>query len=400
MNTVLIEKPYIQKNKLCCNIKNNNDNYNMWFEVENEYRDYLCDERADAFVIAILPYAVKHELDIKILDKISSKLYYQLTNILIPLLCKKFKKRFINIETGIDKSELQTQNAVGTGGSCGVDSFYTILKNANLKSDEFNLTYLTFFNAGASGSLGGDKSRELFNIRKEYAKKFAQENNYKFVYVDSNMNEFLKMDHKATHTFRSLACVLAIQKLFSKYYYASSGDDFDETKISQESTAYYDILNVQCLSTENIQFYSDGVGITRMEKIKEIVKHPETYEWLNVCIHDGENCGKCAKCIRTQLELESINFLEKYNKSFPLNNFYKNRKKYLAIMLSEKRLGDKYFLEVYRQYKKNGFRMPINSYILSYYLSAKKVMKKIIKAIVPKKIINKIKKNRVSYGWN
>ena len=394
MDKLIIEKAYKKENRLCTKISGNKE-YDMWFEVEKEYSKFLCDEREDAFLVAILPYAIKHELDIEVKGKISSKLHYQLDTCLIPLLCNKFGKKRIQITADLDATTLSDENAVGTGISCGIDSFYTILKNTNLKEKEFNITHLTFFNAGSNGKFGGEETRNLYNKRKEYVRKYAEENKLEFVCVDTNMNEFLMMSHLATHTFRSLACVLALQKLFSKYYYASAGDDFDDTKISTDSTAYYDILNVQCLSNENVQFYSDGVGVSRMQKIKDIANYPVTYKWLNVCIDEEKNCGHCPKCIRTQLELESIGKLNNYNEVFDLEYFHKNRNKFLTEMLMQKRKNC-YYKEIYDEYKKSNIKIPTSVYIITFIKRMLQKIKRIVKSIIPKK--TQIKSS-INEGW-
>lgn len=393
MNKVIIEAPYIQGNKLCSKIKTEIE-YTMWFEVEEEYIKYLCYEKADAFLVAILPYAMKHELDIDVKSKISSRLFYQLNTCLLPLLCEYFKKRKIKINALTDSSILNNENAVGTGVSMGIDSFYSILKNESLQTKEFNLTHLTFFNAGASGRFGGEKARDLYNTRKEHARKFANANGFKFVCVDSNMNEFLMMSHVATHTFRSIACVLAIQKLFSKYYYASLGKKFDATELN-EDPGYYDILLLQCLSNENLQLYSDGVGVSRLEKVKEIVKYPITYKWLNVCIGEEKNCGHCPKCIRTLLALESIGKLDKYRDVFDLKDFAKNRTKFLGYMIEQKS-SNIFFKEIYDEYKKNNIKIPLASYFIGFFGNLKKKFKQCLKTILPKKLVNKIRKRNES----
>ena len=38
----------------------------------------------------------------------------------------------------------------------------------DLKEKEFNITHLTFFNAGSNGKFGGEETRNLYNKRKEY----------------------------------------------------------------------------------------------------------------------------------------------------------------------------------------------------------------------------------------
>ena len=82
-------------------------------------------------------------------------------------------KRIIKINSEIDNIKYNKKNAVGTGVSCGIDSFYTIQNHCNRKEQDYNITHLTFFNAGASGEYGGDKARELYKKRMKFAKDFA-----------------------------------------------------------------------------------------------------------------------------------------------------------------------------------------------------------------------------------
>lgn len=401
-NTIKISKPYFEeekeKIKIYSIIESDKEDYKLWFEVQKEYKQYLICERLDAFIIAILPYAIKKQMDIHVQGALSSKLYYQLTTYLIPLLCDKFNKRIIKIEASLDSNIYNIAKAVGTGISCGVDSLYTISKHINRKEKEFNITHLTFFNAGASGKYGGEEARKLYRERMKFAKQFAEENNLKFVSVDTNMNEFLMMDHEMTHTFRSLACVLLMQKLFSKYYY-SSGLEFDETRIAEYDSACYDILNVQCLSTEDTTFYSTGMESTRIGKVKEIVKYVPSYEHLNVCIFEDKNCGECEKCIRTLLELDSIGKLDLYNKVFNIQNFNKNKNKYLIFMLKKMRQKNIFYKEIYREYKKRRKNIPIYLKIISF-IPNKEEIKNIIFKILPKdKLKRVLKKQSIKDGW-
>ncbi len=395
---IIIDKLHIKGNRICADLIEKDRTYNMWFEVEEEYIEFLTFEKADAFLITILPYAIKKELDIYTDNKISSKLYYQLTTYLIPMLCKKFKKRCINIEAKLDTNKYNTQKAVGTGISCGVDSLYTISKHINRKEQEFNITHLTFFNAGASGKFGGDEARELYKTRMKFARKFTIENNLKFVSVDSNMNEFLMMDHEMTHTFRSLACVLLMQKLFSKYYY-SSGLEFDETRIEEYDSACYDILNVQCLSTEDTTFYSTGMETNRIGKIKEIVNYVPSYNYLNVCVFEDKNCGKCEKCIRTLLELDSIGKLDLYSKVFDIEQFEKNKNKYLIFMLRKVREKNCFYIESYDEYKKRHYQIPFILKVIAC-IPTKDTIKNFVFKVIPKKKLKKILgRNTEEYGW-
>jgi len=400
---LVINKPYIKDNKLISQIEYNSKKYNMYFEVDNEYVKYLCHENCDSFLVSLLPFIVKHNYDVKINGRISSKLYYQLTNYLLPLLCSEFNKKKINIDCELSNINFNS-SGVGASVSLGVDSFYTLIKHKNQKDSKFNITHLTFFNAGSHGDFGGDKARKLYHNRLNYIRKFCNENNYKLVSVDTNMNELIMMNHKKTHSFRTIGCVLALQKLFGKYYFAS-GYHYNEMRIDEGSCGHYDTLNVQNLSTESLVFYSSGLEVTRMEKVKYISNFKETYSWLNVCVTSDKNCGKCNKCIRTEAELDSIDMLNKYDAVFNVVEFEKNKNKILSQIISESRGNDSdamYNKEIINNYKINGKDISIKVLLLSFLPNLKKI-KMIIKRIVPKEklhaLLKKYRKNNINDGW-
>ena len=69
------------------------------------------------------------------------------------------------------------------------------------------------------------------------------------------------------------------------------------------------------ISGTNFSVKYDGGGFFRTDKMAEIIKHPIASRTLKVCyegIDQSINCGKCEKCVRTQL-----NFLAAGAKSIP-----------------------------------------------------------------------------------
>lgn len=393
---LLFNKVYVKNNKLCCDIiLPNKETYTMWYEVEDKYVEYLCDDNYNSFLVALIPYIVKHEYDVVINGKISKKLYYQLSNYLILMLCKKFKKKNIKISAELCETKY-LNNKCGASISGGIDSFYTLLKHKD-KLDGFDITHLCFFNAGASGEYGGEEARTRYNNRIDFIKKFCDRNNCELVTIDSNMNELIMMNHEATHTFRTLACVYALEKLFSKYYFGS-GLEFDGSHIDEVDTAYYDILNVHCLSNENIDFYISGIEASRLQKVKYIADFKETYDTLNVCVSEDINCGHCEKCIRTMTELESIGKLENYTKVFDLDDYYKNKNVFIAKALAwgfvHPTIKDIY-KDTIKSYKENNLKIPV----ISKFIALLYALKIILKKLVPKKIIKTSKQKKINDRW-
>ena len=64
------------------------------------------------------------------------------------------------------------------------------------------------------------------------------------------------------------------------------------------------------VSWADVRVIVDGYDLSRHEKIKYIIKHPEYLSSLRVCYsqHSNYNCGRCEKCLRTitALVLEGI----------------------------------------------------------------------------------------------
>ena len=388
-----IKKPLIQKNgnktRLCFDlILNENQCENIWYEVDSEYEPFLCDDRIDGIVVNILLYCMEHELDIVSECPISERLYYQLTNYLIPSISNNIKKyHFIKIKAPLCSTPFSSAKAVGTGLSGGIDSFYSIAKHISCDTPSFKLTHLTFFNAGASGNYGGDVARQLYSDRIAYVENFAKEQNLKLVTVDTNINEFLHQLHSHTHTFRALAIPLILQKLFSVYYY-SSGCSFSGFRFYYEP-AYYDLLNLPCLSLDNITFYSCGGETTgRLEKVKAVSEYEPSYKYLNVCVSESSNCGHCEKCIRTLLELYVLGKLELYSDVFDTEYFYKNLKKHYAFMLSRRKNAA--YKELIAEFKKRKMKIPLSSYISAFFIRADRKIKdnKLVRRIFKKPPLN------------
>ena len=378
-----IGKPYLEhvmgKVRVCASIsQEEHEPYIAWYEFETKYEEYICIERADAFVINVLLYAMEHGLDIECEQVLSEKLYYHINEYLIPCISKNIRKyQRILVDAPISNEKLECKNAVGASLSGGVDSFYTLAKHISRKEKSFEITHLTFFNAGASGSYGGEEARKKYLDRIDWIKEVADCVNKEFICVDTNFNEFLKQDHRSTHTFRTLSIPLVLQKLFAKYYFAT-GYALPHFEFCSIDTADYDLLNVACFETETISFYASGIEATRMDKLKEIVNFEITEQYLNVCVSEAVNCGKCEKCRRTMMGLYALGKLEKYKAVFDLDYFNDHRESYFDLVYAKRDEHD--WAEIYALMNKNEFT--IRNYLIGtsmrLFVKAKKIAKKII----------------------
>ena len=85
-------RPYViydsDKAILKCDVQIDDFSDTICFWVDKEYGEYLCYERADAYVIAVLNYAMRNHHDIKCDAPLSEELYYNIDKYLIDALVR------------------------------------------------------------------------------------------------------------------------------------------------------------------------------------------------------------------------------------------------------------------------------------------------------------------------
>lgn len=382
--TIVINQPYIETPSpsvvmLCSTVEFEGASHILWYETDVQWSEYLCTERADAFLVNLLLFAMERGANIVCKCDISERLYYQLTEYLIPCIASHISRyQSIAIEGNLSSEKLPSANAFGTGVSGGVDSLYTVLKHLK-RNDGHSLTHLLFCNAGTNGDFGGEDARETYRSRYAFLKGFADECNLPVVSVDTNINEFLNQVQEPTSTFRTLSAPLAFQKLFSVYYYGSTYP-FDDFKFAFENPSHYELLNMQCLATENITFYCSGGETTRMGKLRFISDNKFAQKYLNVCIAGGiPNCGHCEKCRRTIMGLFAINKLDNFARYFDLKDIKDHIFQHKMFAYFHRNRLD--WPEIYQSLREQG---EINTFnIVTYYCC--------LLIAVPKIIVYKLK---------
>lgn len=320
----------------------------VWAEVSSKYKDYLCYERCDAFVVGVLNYAMRHRHDIECEAPIGEDLYYQISVYLIEALCKSSKVLYkTRIFAEIDSSVFMSAGAVGTGISCGVDSFHVLAMQSDTPFKRHQLTHLAFNNVGSHGT--GEEARKLYTERKQLAEKFCQENGFELIELDSNLMDMIPQSHFLSNTYSSCFAILALQKLYSIYYLASS-DTFQEFSLEDNErypSGYYDLLSLDVFSTSNLRIYSEGGVSSRLEKTKQIVEYTLSYKYLNVCIKEGQNCSRCEKCTRTLLALDVVGKLDEYKEVFDIGYYKSHKQQYFKTLIIEKSVNNAAYKELY-----------------------------------------------------
>lgn len=358
----------------------NNNTFDLWFSVDKKFILSLSKERCDAFVVACLYFSIITGEDIHCETPITDTLFYHLNEYLIPSLSQKP----IHIIAPIDSELKKERKYVGTGISCGVDSFDSVLRNLKESIPErFKVTHLTVFNTGSVNFYGysdrtsleewrGDTLQRLSAIV-EKGEKVAAELGLGFVLVDTNIPDLYQGSFLLSHTLRNLSAVLATQKMWQYYYYASAGDGPICKVGANQTSGTYDIFTLPLISTGNMMFYSSGAPFGRLQKVDFIADYSIVQKYLNVCHYDSYNCGHCGKCIRTLMELDICGKIDLFKNSFKDVDFYeRNKWKYLVEVLEAKE-SSYYNYQMLVMAKERGFKFGFKTHLFHYLLPFRKL---------------------------
>ncbi len=303
------------------------DAYPLFFEVEKEYEEYLTPEVSDGPLVGCLLWAMERGMDIVCEGAVSDRLYHQLTEYMIPTISQNIKS-YHAIQIHAPLSNLKWEGgAVGTGLSCGVDSFYTTMKKRSYEDGcRQKLTHLCFFNSGQMGIFGGERARNVFRERAKRFRGVAEEIGCGFFTCDTNLSEFLMQNYIKGTLFRLFANLLIVQKLFSLYY-VSSSYPVNEFHFTDHDPAYYELFVNACLSTDSVRFEDVGGETTRMGKLEYLKQFDIVKRELNTCVSDVTNCTRCNKCRRTMLNLYALGILDEFSAVYDVEWFKKNKGK-------------------------------------------------------------------------
>ncbi len=416
---IKIGKPFIKENtdslifdesiQLCANVTMENPNNHKieskvcYYEFDKKYKKYLCDNRSDAFVMGLLTTAMENDMDIEFESPISEKLYYQLSTYYIPLVSKNnssYPMYDIKIAGPTDNKIIKNEKAVATGCSGGVDSFYTIAKHT---SNDIPKSYkLTHIVCSSSGTSDFTQERVIKNFKNTFdeIQKIADDCNLNAIVCYNNLYEFYKVPFKGFQTFANTtygSIAFALQKLISIYYLSSGPSltyfnmDINVNGVGDASS--FDLLTAQCITSENISFYSTGMELDRIEKQEYISDFEPAKKNLKVCgayeyIKDLHfiNCSRCKKCIRTMSHLYVLGKLDNFKDVFDVEYFYKNKNKLLGKFLG---IDHGYYIKKTSDMgKKYNHKIPLLAYFYCYCLyKPLKFFKKLLK---DSKIIKKI----------
>ena len=323
----------------------------LWFEVDKKYADYVMTDKIDAFLVGLLPLAMRLGEDIHLKHPVSEKMYFNVSNNMVALIndaFPEFKRISVFADGFADESKVIKGKVVAVGLSCGTDSLCTIADNSS--SDipgSYRITHGVFTNVGSHGSTDDAAGKERFLGRLENAKGCASELGLEFVVIDSNMEQILSSvtDYDRTSTFRNISAVLILEKLFFRYF-LSSGLAYRDLKVRKgnsstfvrgRDSAGFDPITLPCLSTSALEFISYGSQYKRTEKTAIVSDFEASYRWFNVCAAQSKNCSVCRKCVRTLLTLDLLGKVERYEAVLDLDKYRREKRGFICFILATKK---------------------------------------------------------------
>lgn len=381
--TIKIDPPkVIKENKkaiLCADIFDNGIKKSLSYIVDNRYSEYLVTERSDAFLIAILYYAMINALDIEWSVPCDKELIYKLEKFVIPVYCKQMRfMHNITLSGPVSVEKLpKNKHGVATGLSNGVDSLYTVKEYSGSRYDEFNLSHVIFTDFFITDN-SEKYQRDFLESYLSVLPGCASELGLDFVYVNFRPDIDFSIGHifdkecgvienAGLFTLKYCSIAMALGKLIDIYYFSSGVTPSDFTFRSND-TAYYDIFTLPLISTGYIKFYSSGMEMKRIDKVKHIADWQYAQEHLQVCaINNSSNCGRCSKCIRTMSELYSIKKLDLFDYRFPLDDYKIHLAKRVGYVMMKAQKGSVFENDILEEFKKNKINVPFKAYFYKLF---------------------------------
>ena len=319
----------------------------LWYRIDKEFEDFFT-QLCDGPLVALLIPAMALGEDIRILGKVSERLYYHLSGSyqhvlkqVIPFLS------LVKIYAEDLENKSVPASGVAIGFSGGIDSF-SVLADHYFSDipNGFKLTHLLYNNVGSHFQRG----EQLFEKRYARLKPVTDKIGLPFIKVNSNLDAFYpdtqvkNLGFAQTHTLRNASVPLILQRGIGRYMYATDYDNKEVFIRASTEIAHINPITLSSVSTEAVDMLSIGGEYSRVEKTIKVAEIPESYDSLDVCWMargDGSNCSKCPKCMRTLLTLDIAGLLNRYSKSFNLDTYRKEKAKYSAEII---RKTNRFFL--------------------------------------------------------
>ncbi len=279
------------------------DGSNKAIEIFYEFDSQLelsGDTLLDGHVFAILLYACKLGKPLKIHGAISRTALRNIDE--LQSAWGKWKPEiYKKIEIIPDYVDNKIRRQIGgktiAAFSGGVDATFTALRHTKILPE--NIRYPL-----SSVLMVHGFDVDVYNYRdfKQLTKRVSpllQDLNLEFKTIRTNSRDLKLQDWNDSHGLELAACLHMLSDEFEFGIIGSSGS-YDNFLMPWGSSPVTDHL----ISGSQLSIIHDGAGFSRTEKVAGILNFPVACKTIKVCWSGADqsgNCGKCEKCVRTQL---------------------------------------------------------------------------------------------------
>lgn len=384
-----IGRPYLKANdthtRLCADIDRDGEIKTLWFEVENQFAQYLLVERADAFVIGLLQHAYQFGHDIVSEASMTRRIYEQLTEQFLPCFNRMhgdFKTQqghAVVITAPLADEVPAVGSAIGTGISCGVDSLHVFATHPEV-------THACIWNLhGVTNDETSEKREIGWKNMIEQSERFCKETNHTLIIGNTNFDRgcFADLQFDGASTYGNLFAIQCLQKIWTKYYVASgySINDFSLSMSVFSDPAHYEFLLFSLVSGSHFSVLLEAPAQTRVEKVHDLIEYAPAKRFLNVCwdIHPDHKNGTydCPKCMRTILNIWAWDALDEFQEVFDIDYVKAHPEDFLAELYRGYLQNNLFALEMKEIYDKK--HLPLSLRLKAWRIVFKKAFLKILR---------------------
>ena len=291
----------------------------LWFEVDAAHAPMLS-ERADTFLVALLPVAMACGEELELRGAVSPRLAWgarELQRIHFAWWPRRVKMIDVSCKSLVEAAPGERGASVATAFSGGVDSLYTLWSHSGEREPlpGFRLTHALMIN-GFDLDVDLEETGRFRALRAIYAPLLAPLG-VELVTLRTNLRDYRAAAIERTGLVRTFGSALAapahaLGRGLGRFYLPAARHYGQfEADGSQPTT---DPL----LGTETLHVIHDGADMpSRFAKTAVVADWPEGLARLRVCSNPYwrnvdveraavDNCGTCKKCIWTLTSLELL----------------------------------------------------------------------------------------------
>jgi hypothetical protein len=292
--------------------------FELWFEVAGPDASPPPDDAADPWLAALLLPAMRLGERLEIDGWISPELDDAVAHLQDVYATWMPSAVRVEVET-TGRQPPKWDDAIGATGlffSCGVDSWFSLLRSeARRLRGRSGVSHLIVVH-GVDIDVGNWKA-DVAMAMTDHVERIARHFGLEAVAVSTNVRQLYSRTGLSWHWGQAgaLAAIgLVLRRTCASLRIAAGGSNASMVVQAAIEAGGCHPLLLPLYSTVDCEFSVDGGEASRLHKVDAVSQSQLALDTLRVCWASHEpayNCGRCAKCVRTMLELALAGSLER-----------------------------------------------------------------------------------------